>query len=144
MNPTDWSTTQLAVLYAVALVVLGVLDGVWLGWLARDFYRTGMGALMADSPRWIPAAIFYLAYPIGLVWFALLPLSAGDASVGHAFLRSAALGLLAYGTYDLTNLSVVRGFSVRLAIVDMAWGTVVSGVAGAAALAAVKWWVPRN
>lgn len=144
MDTTDWSTAQLAVLYVVALVVLGALDGVWLGWLAKDFYRSEMGALMADSPRLVPAAIFYLAYPIGLVYFALIPLSPNDASVGHAFLRCAALGLMAYATYDLTNLSVIRGFSIRLALVDIAWGAFASGVAGAASLAAVKWWLPRG
>lgn len=144
MNTTDWTTAQFVAMYVVALIVLGALDGVWLGWLAKDFYKSEMGQLMADSPRLIPAAIFYLAYPVGLAYFALGSMSDTDASAAQGFMRSAAFGLIAYGTYDLTNMSVIREFSVRLALADMVWGTLASGVAGTAALVAAKWWAQRG
>ncbi len=113
--------------YGVALLVMSVLDAIWLGWLGREFYRQEMGALMTDSVRVVPAAIFYLAYPAAIVYLALSPPAAG---LGEAVLRSALLGLTAYGVYDLTNLATVRGYSVTMAVVDMAWGTLATAVAG--------------
>jgi len=116
--------------YAVALLLMVALDGAWLGWLARRFYRAELGALMAESVRWVPAALFYLLYPLGLVALALHPL---PVSWFEAVLRCALVGLVAYGTYDLTNLATLRGWSLRLCIVDVAWGAFASALAGAAA-----------
>lgn len=124
---------QLALAYGVALVAMAVLDGVWLGWLARDFYKAELGALMAETVRWGPAALFYLLYPLGLVFLALQP---QPPSWFEAVLRCAVVGLVAYGTYDLSNLATLRGWSLRLCVVDIAWGTVASAVAGA-----VAYWV---
>jgi uncharacterized membrane protein len=121
--------------YGAALLVMGLLDGVWLGLIARDFYWQEMGELMAPTVRALPAAAFYLAYPAGLVTLALQPM---PASASSAVWRAALVGLVAYGTYDLTNLSVLRNASVKLALVDMAWGTLISAVAGAAAYFAMQ------
>jgi uncharacterized membrane protein len=124
---------QLAAAYAVALVVMGALDGVWLGWLAKDFYREQLGALMTDSVRIVPAAIYYLGFPAVIVYLALTP----AASLGEAVLRSAVLGLAAFGVYDLTNLAILRGYTLTMTVVDMAWGTFATAVGGAAAYQAV-------
>jgi uncharacterized membrane protein len=113
--------------YAVALVIMLPLDGLWLGWVARDFYRREMAEVMAASPQLLPAAVFYLLYPLGLVCLGLVP---RPANVMHAVLRCAALGLFAYATYDLTNLSVMRGWSLELSLIDSAWGTLLSAVVG--------------
>ena len=124
---------QLALAYGVARVAMALLDGVGLGWLARDFYKGELGALMAETVRWGPAALFYLLYPLGLVFLALQP---QPSSWFEAVLRCAVVGLVAYGTYDLSNLATLRGWSLRLCVVDIAWGTVASAVAGA-----VAYWV---
>jgi uncharacterized membrane protein len=118
--------------YAAALLVIGVLDALWLGWLARDFYQREMGALMLPELKKLPAALFYLGYPLGLLALALTP---HPGTLANAVLRSALLGLIAYGAYDLTNLATLKGWSPRLAMVDMAWGMVLSAVAGAVAWA---------
>jgi uncharacterized membrane protein len=107
---------QFGLAYGMAFVVMTALDGAWLGLLARDFYRAELGALMAESVRWGPAALFYLLYPLGLVALALHPL---PVSWFEAVLRCALVGLVAYGAYDLTNLATLRGWSVRLSIVDV-------------------------
>jgi uncharacterized membrane protein len=122
--------------YGAALVVVGVLDALWLGVLARDFYRAELGALMAEQVRWVPALVFYFGYPAGLVTLALSPL---PETLGAAVLRSALLGLIAYGVYDMTNLATLKGFGVRLALTDLAWGTFVTACAGAAAFSAMRW-----
>ena len=121
--------------YGAALLVMGALDAAWLGFLARDFYRQEMGALMTPQLRVMPAALFYLGYPAGLVTLALQPLPESAMAV---LVRSGLVGLVAYGTYDLTNLAVLRGASVKLALVDIAWGILASAVAGTAAYFAMQ------
>jgi uncharacterized membrane protein len=116
--------------YGAALLAVVLLDGAWLGFIARDLYAREMGELMASEVRKLPAALFYLGYPAGLVALALHP---RPAELADAALRGALVGLVAYGTYDLTNRAVVRGFSMKLALVDLAWGTFVSAAAATAA-----------
>ena len=120
--------------YAVTLVVMGALDALWLGWLALDFYRHELGPLMTDSVRVVPAALYYLLYPIAIVVLALTP---RPASLASAALRSAVLGAAAFGVYDLTNLATLRAYSVSMTIVDMLWGTLATALGGSAAYAFV-------
>ena len=119
--------TEFGLAYLATLVALAVLDGVWLGWLARDFYKREIGDLLAESVRLGPAALFYLLYPLGLTYLALQP---PPPTAIEAALRCAVVGLVAYGTYDLTNLATLRGWSMRISFADMAWGTFASALAG--------------
>jgi uncharacterized membrane protein len=122
--------------YVVALVTMVVLDGVWLGVIAASLYRDALGSLMADPVNLWAAGAFYLVYPVGLVVFAVRP---GDgAGAGAVAARGALFGLIAYATYDLTNLATLKGFPVGIALIDMLWGTVISAVASAAARRATR------
>ena len=129
------SLTRYLWAYGAALLVMGVLDAAWLGFVAKDFYAERMAAHQADSIRLVPALLFYVAYPAGLVALALAPL---PESMALAVLRAALVGLVAYGVYDLTNLATLRDWSLRLTLVDLAWGTFASAVAGAAAYAVLR------
>lgn len=116
--------------YFAALLVMGVLDALWLGVLAKDFYRQEMGALMAEQIRWAPALLFYFAYPAALVALALFP---SGQPIWQQIARAALVGLVGYGVYDLTNLATLQRWPLKLALVDTAWGTFASTLAGAAA-----------
>lgn len=116
--------------YLAALVVMGVLDALWLGVIAKDFYRQEIGALMVEQVRWVPSLLFYFGYPAALVALALYP---GGQPLGQQIARAALVGLMAYGVYDLSNLATLRQWTPRLALVDTAWGTFASTLAGAAA-----------
>ena len=129
MSDSRLTLLQVLAAYAVALAVVGVLDGLWLGWLAKSFYQEQLGALMTDSVRIVPAAIYYFGFPLAIVYLALMPAT----SLGEAVLRSAVLGLAAFGVYDMTNLATLRGYTVLMAVVDMAWGTFATALSGAAA-----------
>lgn len=129
MSVQRLTLTHFFVAYAVALVVMGALDGVWLGWLAKSFYQEQLGALMTDSVRIVPAALYYFGFPLVIVYLALMP----SATLGEAVLRSAVLGLAAFGVYDLTNLAALRGYTVLMTVVDMAWGTFATALGGGAA-----------
>ena len=114
--------------YAAAALLMVALDGLWLGLLAKDFYRQGLGQLMAASPRWLPALLFYLLYPLGLLYFAVLPQNQ-DAGFVQAMWRGALFGLFAYGTYDLSNLATLKDWPALVSVIDIAWGTIVSCLA---------------
>lgn len=108
-----------------ALAVLVLLDAVWLGLIATNFYQARIGHLMAAEPRLGIAAVFYLLYLVGLVIFAVRPaLVVGSAR--RALALGAGFGFFAYMTYDLTNLATLRDWPVSVAVVDMAWGSFLS------------------
>ena len=115
---------------------MSALDFLWLGLVARRFYARQLGSLMASPPRWGAAAAFYLIYPVGIVLFASLSLPGrGSSSVVHAAWLGVAFGFFAYGTYDLSNWATLRDWPVRLVFVDIAWGSVATGLAAAASRA---------
>jgi uncharacterized membrane protein len=121
-----------AKLYAVTAPILFAIDLVWLGLVAKGFYRARLGELMRPDPRWGAAILFYLFYVAALLVFAVQP-GLERGSLGRATLLGAGLGFICYATYDLTNLALARGFPTLVAVVDIAWGTVFS--AGVAAVA---------
>jgi len=126
------------VAYVSGLIAMAVLDGAWLSFATGAIYKPGIGPLMADKPV-IPAAIFfYLLYAAGVTYLITLPaLSSG--SLPAAITRGAVLGFIAYGTYDLTSLAILRGWPVNVTIIDMIWGAILTGAsAGAAYLVARK------
>jgi uncharacterized membrane protein len=119
------------VAWLAAFIVLLAIDMLWLGFVAKSFYQQGIGHLMAPEPRLGAAALFYLLYPVGLVIFAVAPGLAGEG-VARVALFGALFGFFAYATYDLSNLATLKDWPVGLALLDIAWGTAVSGAAAAA------------
>ncbi len=117
--------------YAASLVTLLVLDGLWLGVVARPLYVSGIGHLMAPAPRMGVAAVFYLIYAGGLLIFAVMP-QAGVPAWRGALLSGALLGALAYATYDLSNLATLRDWPLGLSLIDIAWGAFISALAALA------------
>jgi len=118
--------------YFSGLIAMAVLDGAWLSFATGSIYKPGIGPLMADKPV-IPAAIlFYLIYAAGVAYLITLPaLAAG--SLGSAITRGAVLGFIAYGTYDLTSLAILRGWPVNVTIIDMIWGALLTAASAGAA-----------
>ena len=117
----------IAAAFVICLVVFLGIDMVWLMGPGRPFYVAEIGGLLRTQPD-LPAAIaFYLVYAAGLTFFAIMPgfkASSPMMALGYG----AAFGLVAYATYDLTNLAVMNGFTLRIAMIDMAWGAILSGV----------------
>jgi uncharacterized membrane protein len=123
--------------YVSTAVVFFALDYVWLTRVAIGFYRQNIGDLLLATPNFAAAGIFYLFYVIGIVYFAVMP-AVTASSVLTALLNGAILGLLAYGTYDMTNLATLKGWSLSVSLVDMAWGAVLTATAAAAGYYAVS------
>ena len=121
-------------LYVISIIAFLALDAVWLGLVARNFYRDQMGDLLRSDPRWGAAGLFYALFVAGIVVFVTLP-AVERASIGRALLLGALFGLVTYAAYDLTNLAVLRGFPTLVAVVDLAWGATIS-----AAVATIGYW----
>ena len=134
---------NILIAYAGALLLLIVADGLWLGLVMPQQYQAWIGPLMRDIPLLLPAAAFYLLYPVGVVAFAVLPALALE-SWRRSAARGALLGLIAYGTYALSNLATLKGWPWQLTLVDMVWGSVLTAAAACAGFYAVRAWVQRN
>lgn len=112
---------------ATALAFLG-LDTVWLSLSASRLYKPHLKDLLLEKFNVVPAASFYLLYVAGILVFAVFPaLATGRWTT--ALGRGAALGLVAYATYDLTNQATLRGWSTTVTIADLCWGTALTGLA---------------
>ncbi|KIQ02184.1 membrane protein [Agrobacterium tumefaciens] len=119
-----------------AIVFFG-FDFLWLSKLAIGFYRREIGSLMLAKPNFAAAGIFYLFYIAGIVYFAVMPaVSGGDWQ--SALVAGAILGFIGYGTYDMTNLSTLKGWSWKMCVVDIIWGTVLTGAAAVGGYALVQ------
>ena len=116
--------------YLAIFLTMFVIDMVWLGVIAKSAYASAMGPLLSPNPNLLAAAAFYLMFPAGLLIFAVLPQA--NSPVWKAALMGALFGFFAYSTYDLTNLAVVKDWPLSLTFIDMAWGTLVSGIAATA------------
>ena len=117
---------QTIILYAITTVVFFAIDMVWLGLVARNFYKQKLGFLLSGNVNWIAALIFYFIFTAGILYFAVLP-SLKDASWHKALLNGALLGLLCYATYDLTNMATIDKWPIEVVIVDIIWGIVLTG-----------------
>ncbi|MDX2309347.1 MAG: DUF2177 family protein [Hyphomicrobium sp.] len=128
--------TKYIIAYLATAAAMVVLDVIWLGYIAAALYKSEMGGILAD-PINVPAAVaFYALYVVGIVIFAVNPGLEGN-SIGKAALMGAMFGFFCYATYDLTGLAVIRDFPWRLAMIDIAWGTILTSISAAAGTAAV-------
>ena len=120
-------------------VIMAVIDAVWLSVVANKFYKSQIGSLLLEKPNMGAAVAFYLIYVLGVVMFVLRPaLEAG--SWLHALLYGALFGFVAYATYDLTNLATLKGFTLKLVLVDLVWGAVLTAAVSVGAYFIVKAW----
>lgn len=132
-----------AIAYAGTALVFFGLDFVWLTTMASSFYRSRIGELLLDQPNLGVAGLFYLVYVAGLVHFAVLPAFQAGSWV-TAVANGALLGLVAYGTYDMTNLSTLKNWSISVSIVDIAWGVTLSAVAATCGYLLTTWLATRS
>lgn len=124
------TTLQLIYTYLLTVPAFFLIDMIWLGLVAKNFYQSQIGFLLGPV-NWTAAILFYLLYIAGIIFFAVNPaLIAG--SFAKAVLYGALFGFFAYATYDLTNLATVKDWPLLVTIVDLLWGTVLTGSVAAA------------
>ncbi|MGI3170494.1 DUF2177 family protein [Pseudooceanicola sp. C21-150M6] len=112
---------------STALIFLG-LDALMLKKVMRPVFETRIGNLLLQDLRIGPAAVFYLFYVGALVWFVSLPALRANAPL-QALSNGALIGAMAYGTYEFTNYATLKDWAPKMVALDLAWGTVLTGVA---------------
>ena len=123
--------TRYLAAYGFTLMVFLAIDFVWLSQIARKFYFERIGHLMADKPNLTAAVVFYAVYVVGIVIFAVAP-ALKSGSVMTALGYGALFGFFAYATYDMTNYATLKNWPVMVTVVDIAWGTFLTGISAAA------------
>lgn len=118
-------TSRVLLTYIVSVPVFFIVDMIWLGVIAKGFYRKALEPLLTPKINWAAAITFYLLFLVGVLVFALLP-GLERRSLGYTVLMAALFGFIAYATYDLTNLATLRDWPLMLSIVDMIWGAFLS------------------
>jgi uncharacterized membrane protein len=125
-------------LYLASLVVFFAVDMIWLGFVARTFYKKYLGYLMAPTVNWLPAILFYLLFIVGILVFVVLP-GVKENSLQNTVLRAALFGLITYATYDLTNLATINQWPLNVTLVDLIWGMAVTTIVSISGFFIAKW-----
>jgi uncharacterized membrane protein len=132
---------RLVYLYLLTLPVFFGIDMLWIGFLAKDFYRNSLGHLFRPDINWAAALIFYFLYIVGILIFATMP-ALEKQSLGRAIVMGGLFGFFAYATYDLTNFATLRDWPIKVVIVDITWGMVLTASVAAASYFIGKWIMP--
>lgn len=117
---------QTLLVYGITTLIFFAIDMLWIGLIARSFYRQKLGFILSPDVNWPAAIVFYLLYIGGILYFAVLP-ALREHSWQTALVQGAVLGLLCYATYDLTNMATIKNWPLVVVIVDMLWGVVLTG-----------------
>lgn len=111
--------------YLGSALVFFSIDMIWLGFVAKNMYRTQLGHLLSDQVNWISAIIFYLIFILGIFIFCVYP-AVEQGSFVKALLLGAIFGAITYATYDLTNLATLKNWPLSITLIDITWGSVLS------------------
>lgn len=129
---------QAVTLYLITLAVFFVIDMIWLGVVAKDFYRKHLGTMLSPKVNWAAALLFYLLFIVGLVVFVIRPALASGEPL-KALLLGALFGLISYATYNLSNLATLKDWPVVVTVVDLVWGTTLGGLVSLAGALLGRW-----
>jgi len=130
-------------IYLICLPFTLLLDYIWLAKLMQGFYVTQLGSYARVRgttivPVYWAAAVVYLLLPLGIVLFAL-----PRVDYNHLLLSSlgwgALFGLVVYGIYDLTNMSTLESWPIRMVWIDICWGCFLCGVTNGFAALLSRW-----
>jgi uncharacterized membrane protein len=131
---------QYVIAYLATGLYMALVDSVWLTSMI-NVYRQNIGELLLpDGIRFAPAIAFYLLYIFGIVWFAVSPALAAGGSLQTAAINGALLGLVCYGTYDLTNQATLKVWPTFITAMDMTWGAFLTATAAVAGMLAARWY----
>ena len=105
----------------ISALIFLIIDVIWLSFSVKSFYRPNIGHLLLETPVMWAAILFYLIYVIGLAVVIIEP-SLDYQNTQKFLIKAFMFGLVAYGTYNLTNMATIKGWSPNVVFVDMIWG----------------------
>lgn len=129
---------QTAILYVATLVIFLVIDIVGITQIIRPVFERHVDDLLADPFRMLPAALFYSAYIVGVLYFVSVPAMAEDRPL-KALIGGVLIGLMCYGTYEFTNYATLRDWSIQQVVTDTIWGGFLTGFSAWAGVVLTRW-----
>jgi uncharacterized membrane protein len=121
-------TSKYIIAYFATGLSFAVIDSFWLRTMYTRLYQPEIGEVLMKGLRWGPAVAFYLLYILGMIIFAVGPaLKAGGWQT--ALVQGALLGFFCYATYDLTNHATLKVWSTKVTVLDIIWGSFLTGSA---------------
>lgn len=130
--------TKLLLSYFLTFIVFIIIDITWLGFIAKDLYRKHLGTFLLDQVNWTAAIIFYLLFIVGIFIFTILP-AVEKNSLTSAITLGALFGFFTYATYDLTNLATLKGWPLKIVLIDIIWGAFLTAMVSTAGFYIVKY-----
>ena len=127
-------------LYVLTVPIFFIIDILWLGVIAKGFYRRKLDFILSPQVNWKAAIIFYLIYIAGILFFAVRPAVLSN-SRGQAAVLGALFGFFTYATYDLTNLATLKNWPLAVVVVDILWGVCLCTLVSVSSLAISRWLV---
>jgi uncharacterized membrane protein len=125
-------------LYFLTIPIFFLIDMIWLGYIAKGFYHQNLSFILSDKVNWVAAIFFYLIYIIGILFFAVVPAIEKD-SMTRAIIWGGLFGFFTYATYDLTNLALIKGWPLKVVVVDILWGIVLCASVAALSFKIARW-----
>ena len=125
-------------LYAMTVPRFFAVDIIWLGVVAKTFYRDNLGFILSPKVNWPAAISFYLLYIAGILIFAVVP-ALEKGSFSKALLWGCLYGFFTYATYDLTNMATIKDWPLKVVVVDILWGVFLCAVVASASFMMAKW-----
>ena len=125
-------------LYALTVPVFFAVDIIWLGFVAKKFYRNNLGFILSPDVNWSAAISFYLLYIVGIIIFAVVP-ALEKNSLGNALLWGSLYGFFTYATYDLTNMATIKNWPLKVVIIDILWGVFLCSMVASISFLIAKW-----
>jgi len=129
---------KLIIAYTFTFVVFFIVDMAWLGFVAKDLYKKYLGNFLSEKVNWTATIVFYLLFVVGIFIFVVLP-SVEKNSLRNALTLGMLFGFFTYSTYDLTNLATLKNWPLIIVIIDIAWGSVLTGIVGTAGFYITKY-----
>ena len=127
-----------AKLYLLTIPIFFLIDIIWLGYVAKGFYRKNLAFVLSPEVNWPAAISFYLIYIVGILFFAVAPALERE-SLARAFVWGAFYGFFTYATYDLTNMALIKGWPLKIVVVDISWGMVLCALVAASSFGVGRW-----
>ncbi len=125
-------------LYLLTIPIFFIIDIIWLGVIAKGFYRRHLGFILSPEVNWVAAIIFYLMYIVGILFFAVRP-ALNSSSWQQAALLGGLYGFFTYATYDFTNLATIKAWPRIIVVVDVIWGVFLCTVVSLMSYAIAQW-----
>ena len=117
---------SILVTYISMLIFFVIAEIIVLSNIMQPLFKKHIGFLMNEQTNFSIASIFYLVYVAGVFWFATRAGIKSESSIVALF-SGIFLGLLAFGTYEITNYVILKDWKLSLVLVDTSWGMIITG-----------------